>query len=125
MHVTSYSIMIIELCVRVLVLSVFIAININISITASIDGLSDNGCSRFYDVPPSADICPRMGETVKIQCRFSTGNYFISRGSTMFPDNQPVVLMPFADSLAGTYKCTGDGNVWNTRGTIGSFWRSR
>ena len=44
----------------------------------------------------------------------STSNYFISRGSTMFPANQSVVLMPFADSLAGTYKCTGDGNMCGT-----------
>ena len=70
--------------------------------------------SRFSNAPPSATVCPSMGETVKIQCISSTSNYIISRGSAMFPANQPVVLMPFADSLAGTYKCTGDGNMCGT-----------
>ena len=32
----------------------------------------------------------------------------------MSPANQPVVLMPFEDSQAGTYKCTGDGNMCGT-----------
>ena len=32
----------------------------------------------------------------------------------MFPANQPVVLMPFAVSQAGAYKCTGDGNMCGT-----------
>lgn len=49
-----------------------------------------------------------------IQCNSSTGNYVISKGSTMFPANQPVVLMPFAVSQAGAYKCTGDGNMCGT-----------
>ena len=86
----------------------------SVLITVSIDGLLNNGCSRFSNAPPSATVCPSMGETVRIQCTSSTGNYVISRGSTMFPDNQPVVLMPFADSLAGKYKCTGDGNICGT-----------
>ena len=105
-----------SLIIIVPIISVFIVVN-SVSITATIDGLSNNGCSRFPNAPPSATVCSRLRETVRIQCTSSTGNYVISRGSTVFPANQPVVLMPFANSLASTYKCTGDGkHVWNARG---------
>ena len=83
-------------------------------ISATIDGLTNNGCDRYSNAPQSHAVCPHSGETVRIQCNSSTNSYIISKGGKNFSANQSVVLTSFEVSEAGNYKCAGETNICGT-----------
>ncbi len=81
-----------------------------ISISATLVDLTDggNGCNRFPDVPPTAVVCPIIGEAVTIVCNASVNGYMITRAGNVLSTNQSFVIPAFNVTDAGSYTCISD-----------------
>ena len=91
----------------------------SVNLTSSIAGLTDNGCNRPSITGISgADLCPNIGETVRISCTAS-GSYTI-RGPNgqVLATNSDYVINNYMETSDGTYTCSTSSACTSANDTI-------